>query len=63
MKHAFEVGSGVNMHILSFIKIYSEILNLKGRYTAKQTFRRDGDCMSLPYFQNKDSRLKSMVKL
>jgi hypothetical protein len=37
MKYAFDMGSGVMMHIPNFIEIGSGILKLIGRYTDTQT--------------------------
>jgi hypothetical protein len=60
MKCAVELGSGVMIYILSFIKIGSGIQKLLRWDTQKH--RQHGDSISLIlFFQNKKSRLKTNV--
>jgi hypothetical protein len=63
MKYAVEMGSGAMIYIPSFIKIGSGIQKLMGRGDS-QTHRQHGDCISLlSLFQNKESRLKTVICL
>jgi hypothetical protein len=60
MKDAFEMGSGVMIYILSFIKIGSGIQKFKGGFHRHT--RHQGDLISLLlFFQNKKSSLKVFV--
>jgi hypothetical protein len=55
MKYAAEMASGPMIYIPSFIKIRSGIQKLKGGYTHRQ----NGDIITLLFFQNNESRLKT----
>jgi hypothetical protein len=58
IKYAVEMGSGPMIYTPSFINIGSVIQNLIGVDT--ETHRQKGDLISLlPFFQNKESRLKN----
>jgi hypothetical protein len=60
MKYAVQMGSGTIIYIPSFINIDSGIQKLIGR----DTHRQQGDLISLLlFFQNKESRLKSIFLL
>jgi hypothetical protein len=50
MKYAVETGSDAMMYIPSFITICSGILKLIEGYTDTQTYRQDGDLISLFLF-------------
>jgi hypothetical protein len=50
MKYAIEMGSGVMIHMPSFIQIGSGIQTLMG---ATQTHGQQGDLISLPLFLSK----------
>jgi hypothetical protein len=62
IKHAFDMGSGANIYIPSFIKIDSGIQKLMG---AERTHRQHGDLISilLGFFQNNERRLKNRLKV
>jgi hypothetical protein len=58
MKYAVEMGSGITLYIPSFIKIGSGIQKLIER--DRQTCRNGGRVSLLSFFQNKESRLKTI---
>jgi hypothetical protein len=56
------MGSGAMIHTPSFIKIGSATQMLMG--TEAQTPRQNGDRISLLlFFQNKESKLKTFIKI
>jgi hypothetical protein len=62
MNYAFEMGLGVMIYIPSFIQIGSGIQNLIGSDTHADTDRMMNDFISVPlFFQNKESRLESVI--
>jgi hypothetical protein len=62
MKYAAEIGSVAMIYMPSFIQIFSAgVQKLIGADT--QTHKQHGDLVSLLlYFQNKESRLKTVVQ-